>query len=128
MWFFGVWPGERSGHFVRDKNGAMLRWPDENSLYPWRYWDYSTHAARIAGAAPQEEGRMWHRYIDGRTVLVSWDRSADRRGGCAASFIIDALVPPEHALTVARAAFPRVFERIEAHLGRAVVLAGPIDA
>lgn len=103
----------------------MLRWPDENPLYPWRYWDYSTQESRAACARPQDEGLLWYRIVDGRMVLASWDKSADPRGGCAASFVVDALVTPEHALELARATFPRVFSRIEQHLGRAPVLAGP---
>jgi hypothetical protein len=70
---------------------------------------------------------LWHRVVDGRMVLVAWDRSADPRGGCAASFVVDALVTPEHALELARATFHRVFARIEQHLGRAVQLAGPTE-
>lgn len=124
--FFGVWPGERAGHYRRDRYGRTATGSDGNenipgrplSLYPW-----ADHRL------PQPEGQLWHWYHRGMglTVLTSWDRSADKRGGCCATFIVHAHVTPEHALGLARAAFPRVFDRIEAHLGRPVVLAGPVE-
>lgn len=127
--FFGVWPGERAGHFVRNHHGDMV--DDEGrvgfessfgkvrhgSLYPWNAWRRA-----------QDEGKVWHWHHPARpfTLLTSWDRSADQRTGCAASFIVFAHVTPQHGLELARAAFPRVFERIEKHLGRAVELAGEV--
>jgi hypothetical protein len=124
--FYGVWPGERAGHYRRDKNGKMQREQGfaarckNYGLYPWNVFD--------AGESdPQVEGRFWHWHHPGApfTLLLSWDRSADKRGGCAATFIVHATVTAEHALELARANFPQVFARIETHLGRSVELAGP---
>lgn len=115
VWFYGVWPGERAGHYVRDKHGNMGA--NGRGYYPW-----DTRENR----APQDEGLLWHRHVDGCTQLRSWDRSADPRFNCAASFIVDALVTPEQALALARTNFPTVFARIEQHLGNAVELAGPM--
>lgn len=116
-WFFGVWPGESAGHYIRDTDGRIEYGQPfsraESELYPFRYWE---------SREPQPEGHVTHaiKTFGERTVtlLRSWDRSADQRGGCAATFIIDAAVSPARAMEIARASFPRVFERIEAHLGR----------
>jgi hypothetical protein len=116
VWFYGVWPGERAGHYVRDKHGNMQS--VSRGYYPW-----NTRENR----AEQNEGLFWHRHVDGRTHLLSWDRSADPRDNCAASFIVHDLVTPERALELARANFPSVFARIEQHLGRTVRLAGPTE-
>jgi hypothetical protein len=124
--FYGVWPGERAGHYRRDRNGKMTGGHDgfpargALGLYPWDVWH--------GPAAPQTEGKFWHWHhpTEPFTLLLSWDRSADKRGGCAATFIVHAHVTAEHGLALARENFPAVFARIEAHLGRAVVLAGPL--
>jgi hypothetical protein len=127
--FFGVWPGSRAGHFVRDRHGSMPRADYEGGvpkardggLYPWG----CGHEWRQPG--PQDEGKLWlwHHPQQPMTLLLAWDRSEDRRGNCCSTFLVFAHVTPEHGLELARAAFPRVFERIEAHLGRALELAGP---
>lgn len=124
--FFGVWPGERAGHYLRERDGRHV-WEDMTvgrraGLYPW---DTRGEGYR----REQPEGKLWHWYHKGLglTVLTSWDRSEDPRGGCAAAFVVHALVLPEAALAMAREAFPRVFQRIEGRLGRPVELAGPAE-
>lgn len=79
-------------------------------------------------SSPQDEGLFWHRHDVSFTYLLSWDRSADHRFNCAASFIVDAIVTPGLALEMARATFPAVFARIEGHIGRSVELAGPVPS
>lgn len=122
--FFGVWPGAGAGHHRRDRHGAMLREESigrEGHLYPWD--------TRREFRREQFEGKFWHWHHPEKplTLLTSWDRSEDERGNCCSAFIVHAHVTPEHALKLARADFPKVFSRIEAHLGRAVELAGPVD-
>lgn len=127
--FYGVWPGERVGHYMRDRDGVLvwerikIKTGRPGGMYPW---DPSGRGYRCE----QTEGKLWHWYHKGMglTVLTSWDRSADARMNCAAAFVVHALVTPETALALAREAFPRVFERIEAHLGRSVELAGLAEA
>lgn len=124
--FYGVWPGDRAGHFRRDRNGAIQRGRDDIDgrgplgLYPWDVWH--------GPSEPQTEGNFWHWHhpSEPMTLLLSWDRSADRRGGCCATFIIHAHVSPGHGLALARDDYQKVFARIEAHLGCPVVLAGPV--
>jgi hypothetical protein len=126
--FYGVWPGNKAGHFRYKPDGSRLRYegvPARGplSLYPWDRWHGATDR-------PEDEGKFWHWHHPTVpiTLLLSWDRSADKRHGCAATFIICDHVTPEVGLDLARAAFPRVFERIEKHLGRAPEFAGPAPA
>jgi hypothetical protein len=123
--FFGVWPGERAGHYRRERSGKMTNDHGDGidgrqplGLYPWDVFH--------GPAAPQIEGKFWTWRHQSKplTLLLSWDRSADHRGGCCATFIIHEHVTDERALDLAREAFPAVFARIEAHLGRSVELAG----
>lgn len=123
--FFGVWPGQSAGHYQRSATGLLLEGRDGcdgrvAGLYPWVYWK--------GDPAPQSEGLLWswRHPTQPLTLLLSWDRSADQRGGCCATFIVHAHVTDEYALELARAAFPAVFARIETYLGKAMVLAGPV--
>lgn len=72
----------------------------------------------------QPEGRARVVRRDGWTLVCLWDRSADGRHGSHASFALQADLEPAAAMEKARELFPAVFERIEQHLGRAVVLDG----
>jgi hypothetical protein len=125
--FFGVWPGERAGHYRRDVNGKMISYGAEGvpgrkcGLYPWETYC-------VNGAAPQVQGKLWHWHhpTEPLTLLLSWDRSADQRGGCCATFIVHAHVTAEYALERARADYPGVFARIETFLGKPLELAGPV--
>ena len=126
--FFGVWPGERAGHYLYDKHGTHINtggsdYSAGRILYPWDYYQGPMRRR------PQVQGTFWHWHhaMQPLTMLLSWDRSADARGGCAASFVVHAHVTPEQALAFARADFPRVFERIETHLGKPVTLAGKAE-
>jgi len=119
IWFYGVWPGHSAGHYLRDPHGQQI-WNEPTvgrSRYPW-----DSREIRRA----QDEGLLWHHHTADKTLLLSWDRSADQRGNCVCTFIIDALVTPEQALAIARESFPLVFQRIEQHLGREPRLAGPV--
>jgi hypothetical protein len=116
--FFGVWLADSSGHYRWDSEGRKVGYADsfegrEGGLYPWVFWR--------SLLVSQPEGLVWHWHHPDRpfTLLLSWDRSADMREGSCATFIIHAHVEPEREL------FPGVLERIEAHLGRPVGLAGP---
>jgi hypothetical protein len=125
--FFGVWPGERAGHYRRERSGKMTNDHGDGidgrqplGLYPWNVFH--------GPAAPQIEGKFWTWRHPSKplTLLLSWDRSADQRGGCCATFIVHDHVTDERALGLARESFPAVFARIEAHLGKPVELAGPV--
>jgi hypothetical protein len=127
VWFYGVWPGERAGHYLHRPCGGRV-WAvaeafvrrNPRGLYPvdFRDGDVSSHQ-------PEGQLRVWRG--DGEMLLTTWDRSADRRGNCCATFLLDRVMAPALALEAARVAFPLVFERIETHLGRAVELAGPVE-
>lgn len=126
--FYGVWPGSGAGHFLRDRRGehsrelSAIHKARGGGLYPWGC------GYEWKQPEPQDEGKLWHWHHPTfpLTLLLAWDRSEDRRGNCCSTFAVMAHVTPEHGLELARAAFPNVFERIEAHLGRTLVLAGPV--
>lgn len=129
--FYGKWPGSSFGHHARLPGGRMIEGGlalgielaklRPGGLYPWDH-EWSMRHTRA-----QNEGKLWywHHPTKPMTLLLSWDRSEDRRGGSAATFIVMDRVEPERALELARASFPRVFARIEQHVGHPVVLDGP---
>ena len=126
--FFGVWPGTGAGHHIRVPCGDWYPQPLRDRLGALTKARGSGHLFLYPpGSQDQPEGKLWHWYHPDEplTLLLSWDRSGDRRHGSVASFVVLDHVTPEYGLELARAAYPRVFERIEAHLGRPVMLAGP---
>ena len=133
VYFVGVLAGERSGH-------RLLRWPPIRESWPreplepspWAgagcpltaYHPAHGHHLRYSHVerAAQVEGVFSHLTRDGWTLLAAWDRSADARYGCTATFAMREILAPEDALAVARRLYPELFARIEAHIGRPVVV------
>lgn len=122
--FFGVRVGDTSGHFVREVHtdgrvGGMLalrameldaRFPAplrerHGSLYPWRYWE------RPDSQREQVEGVVVHELHDGWTLVSWWDRSADHRGGCCATFLVEGAHTSAEAVALARERYPALFAR-----------------
>lgn len=144
-YFTGVVPGELTSHVCRRPNFerddllgtpwcspfirySLLDWhPYRDGLFPGARGGRSTTAPPVA---QQEEG-VFVRVLVARlaatvrvssdwTMLAAWDRSADQRGGCTATFAFEGERDGEEALRLARTLFPGVLERIEAHVGRPV--------
>lgn len=65
----------------------------------------------LAPHGPQREGVTRVSHKDGWTALSMWDRSVDTRGMSSSTFLIDAELPYDVAMRIAREAFPRVFAR-----------------
>ena len=82
-------------------------------------YDYEKWGHKPEG---QPEGVLRFVRQGGWTLVFWWDRSADRRFGSYSAIAFDAELPDAEALATARRFFPEVFARIEAHLGRPVVL------
>lgn len=135
-YFFGVRPGDANGHFCHVPG---LAWAERDApLTPWAsgYHPIGERAAMKAAFDPggrdrdwaygtstrikQTEGMPGFARKDGWTLVALWDRSADRRGGCCAMFAFHKELTDPEALACAKRVFPRVFARIEKHLGRAV--------
>lgn len=124
--FLGVWPGPyMRGHFRVDRHGRDVRGGEAVPGRPAGVYPWNTSCGANLGLA-QVEGRLWHWHhpTQALTLLLSWDRSGDKRHGSVATFIIHAHVTASRGLELARSTFPGVFQRIEAHLGRKVELAG----
>ena len=129
VYFMGVPPGHTAGHACAPKVGETSPW----GTGPWPVLDWHPDrdgprrteppmpTVRI-GWNQQPEGEFVWLQADGWTLIAAWDRSADTRGGCTASFAIHALVEPDAMLDLARAAHPAVLARIEAHIGRPVTV------
>lgn len=60
----------------------------------------------------QVDGAAALHHVDGWTVLASWDRSVDSRGGSNSVFVIRGTHDYEGACKLAEQAFPKVWERI----------------
>ena len=130
IYFCGVAPGHRAGHHCYpNQREPLTPWGASNIGYTLLDW----HPERDGRAAPrleyrhrgnpeETEGEFVHLIDDGWTLVAAWDRSADKRGGCTASFAMPGEFGPEAALAHAKARWPRVFARIEAHVGRPVTV------
>lgn len=113
MYVFGVWPGTRAGHFIRDERGEMtsdraigLPWPEgrlDGPLCPGYIGPYKR--------ADETEGRAALHYHGGWTALAFWDRSEDRRGGCCCVFLAKGLLSGNAMVAACRERFPKHFQR-----------------
>lgn len=126
-YFMGVWPSPSGqvGHYCRLPNGMHVDyrqhlktpWGGQHDALgdgppqdaAWGPRKYGTHPNQTEGVARVLVDRGW-------TLLTCWDRSADKRGGCHASFAFAAVLTPDAALAEARTRFPGVWARIDAHL------------
>ena len=121
VYFCGVRPGDLAGHHCVPREGESSPWAGERWHGPLLDWhpdrDGPRYPRREARVAQPEGEFVWHQE-DGWTLIAAWDRSADTRGGCSASFAVHALVEPEAMLALAREAHPAVLARIDAHIGR----------
>lgn len=118
------------GHYCRTPNGE---WIDhrEHAHSPWggqqdvlgdgppqnAVWGPPS-SRRNGNPADQPEGIAKVLVADGWTLLTCWDRSGDKRTGSHASFVFHAVLTPDDALREARARFPGVWARIDAHLAK----------
>lgn len=128
-YFCGVRPGTKAGHYCEPSDGPSSPWGESSLGYRLLDWHperdgrrtpRGDRMRRIVSGEP--EGEFAHLIEDGWTLIAAWDRSADRRGGCSASFAFGGEYTPQRALTMARDRWPLVFARIEAHIGRTVTV------
>ena len=132
-YFMGVKPGDSSGHFCYTSGWSR---PDRDALRtPWAgsydpltevtscrdvraAWGLSLERIYEYGPQPEGEHRLLHE--NGWTCLSMWDRSADRRGACTASFAFEGTHDFPACIALARVHFPGIIERIEAHIQRSL--------
>lgn len=121
--FYGVWPGTRAGHFLRNRNGSThdkergwLKLMEKNrggaSFYPWNYSDHH----RRGRHGPEIQG-LFHYFISPQrsfTLVTCWDRTEDNRGGCCSAFVAMGARTREEALGLAQTTYPAVFARMKA--------------
>lgn len=136
LYFCGVIPGTSAGHFCYPNRGPISPWGAAAPMvYPLLDWHPERDGAKgprleyfQRGNPPQIEGEFVHVQAAGWTMIAAWDRSADPRGGCTATFAMDALLDMDEALSAARGAWPAVFARIETRLGRPVTIRTAVPA
>lgn len=128
-YFYGVRPGRRSGRYPFEVGYRYAGWDTKTPASPWssKRNPLCEGASLVAAWGPghrlranDPEGVPVFCRRDGWTLVAMWDRSADPRGGSHATFALGADLSDAEALDAARHAFPEVFARIEAHLGRKV--------
>ena len=124
VFFYGVWPGTRAGHYFRAREGwqgnvvreaenrigkRMAAAGRRGWLYPWDPGDYQANRGR-----PQEQGLFHYWHAPGVTAISCWDRSEDTRGNCCTAFVAEADLAYEELLDLAQTIYPAVFERMKA--------------
>lgn len=131
IYFLGVHPAEDAGHhcYAPGYRSASVHLGDAPT--PWRGIDDPLGDGRAQDAVVPGFTRMYydatkrvedqparlHASADGWTLILWWDRSADRRYGSYSAFA--APLPDADAVeALARRTFPRVFARMDAWRSR----------
>jgi hypothetical protein len=113
MYFFGVWTGDRAGHYLYDQNGRPV-WG--NGILPWRAIDGvlqpNAHDPYVfVPMAQQVQGEAMLHHKGGWTALCFWDRSEDRRAGCNANFFAKGTHDFAQMVHLSKNAFPDIWRR-----------------
>lgn len=88
-YFFGIWKGRGSGHYLYDFTGRGIRNSEAETLFPFQ------REALDGYLLPNERilGRRHPAWFSGWSLMTMWENSGmDKRPGCNASFIF----PVEH--------------------------------
>ncbi len=111
----GVWGYSEAGHRFcwPGGSGVLMREGEKN---PWalkvdgglapRKWDSCR-----APECPQGVAALHHK--DGWTALSFWDRTGDSRGNSSSTFLFDAVLDFDSAVTAACDHFPELFNRFD---------------
>lgn len=108
-YFFGVIDARKKGHFLYDSNEQQVWDKQRVNQIPFNY-------VILDGGLlvqPEEQCRLHLAQINGWTVLGMWDRTADKRGACNASFIAEGLFTIEEMEEIAKSTFPNQWNRIQ---------------
>lgn len=110
VYFFGVISADHQGHYLYDANGQAVWSSKSLNLLPFRY------AILDGGLLPpglvEEQGKLHLAVINGWTILGMWDRSADTRGNCNASFIVEGVHALDVMIAISKDTFPNIWTRI----------------
>ncbi len=122
MYFLGVAPHDEVGHWCWLP--GCVDWAAKNaSPSPWAdgvgpIADEGAIRSLWAREEPQVEGLPRFARKGRWTLMAMWDRSGDSRPGSHAAFAVDLSLSDADMLALCKEQYPRVFARIEAHLGR----------
>lgn len=113
-YYFGCW-GD-SGHFLWSPDGRVSG--SDKVFSGLRIGNKSLDGGFCPGVLPPwyydtgiEQGAALLTYDDGWTILSFWDRSVDSRPGSHSTYVLDGRLSFDEAAAVAKAAFPKVWER-----------------
>lgn len=128
VYYFGIWPGHRSGHYCWLPNGN----PDGSA--PRSPWAFKSEPFSEAGCyehmggtldrggwwtVPRHkpEGVCYHVQREGWTLIACWDLSETDRGGNMSAFAMAGLFTADEAKKKARYWYPGVLARLDRHYG-----------
>ena len=124
--FIGVLYPDTSGHRPY-LNGKQISNRVSAPPTPWRTDSY-LHLVELSTIArpgdptrgeQEPEGTLYTEQAGAWTLIACWDRSADSRGGCCATFAAQTADIAE-ALASIREHYARTLARIEAHVGKPI--------
>ena len=109
--FFGVKSADSKGHYLFAKNLQTVWGEREQRVLPFRYTILD--GGLLPPGLPEEQGRLHLAVINGWTVLGMWDRTADTRGACNASFIAEGIHTIEDMKAIAARDYPTIWARVQ---------------
>lgn len=123
-YFVGVKPGSTGGHYCHVP--GLWRPARDATKSPW-----PNYLGPLGEGAMDEcwskrdsqvEGEPRFAHSSGWALVTMWDRSGDSRLNSCAVFAVRSKCTDGEALGHVKRLFPKVFERIEARLGKPVVM------
>lgn len=109
-YFFGVINPQSRGHYLYDKNGQQVWSMREQNSIPFQYTILD--GGLLPPGMPEEQGRLHLAVINAWTVMGMWDRTADPRGKCNASFIAEGIYTLDEMKAIAARDFPSQWARV----------------
>lgn len=110
-YYFGLWSGTTSGHFLYDKEGSRSHRVSALEKVPFSLAEldsgFCPKSTQRQGVAKLSWEKNW-------TILAFWDQTGDSRPGSHSTFLVKGPHKFEAALAQKRAAFPSIWTRIDA--------------
>jgi len=110
IYYWGVWPGEGSGHALMTPDGEIAKFA--LAEIPWKeaQLDGGALTDNIGGRF-KPEGIATLKHSSGWTMLSFWDRSGDERNESVSTFVVEGKYQFQGMKSLCRTSFPSVWER-----------------
>ena len=92
-----------AGHYLHSKPYRRLNYEGT----PWGVW----LDTGLLPKGEQYDGQVFSAKKDGWTAIAFWDRSVDTRPGSNSAFLVQADIPTDELMRLAREQWPEVFSR-----------------